>query len=148
PAEVSAGGSGRQSARLDPGLLDLMWRPVVPVGNPPWEEQAALGWFGGSYPGHRTLSPSRADPGFRSKFGLVLERRTGAVVLANSTTVPTSAITAAALDIAIADPLSVISGVTPEALGEGVAALRALLPPVVGPLAETLATSGPDAAAA
>ncbi len=28
------------------------------------------------------------------------------------------------------------------------AALRALLPPVVGPLAETLASSGPDAAAA
>jgi len=149
PAEVSAGGSGRQSARLDPGLLDLMWRPVVPVGNPPWEEQAALGWFVGSYRGHRTLSHSGADPGFGSKVVLVPERRTGVVVLANSNTVPTSAITAAALDIALADPaLSVISGVTPEELGEGVAALRALLPPVVGPLAETLATSGPDAAAA
>ena len=149
PAEVSAGGSGRQSARLDPRLLDLMWRPVVPVGNPPWEEQAALGWFVGSYRGHRTLSHSGADPGFGSKVVLVPERRTGVVVLANSNTVPTSAITAAALDIALADPaLSVISGVTPEELGEGVAALRALLPPVVGPLAETLATSGPDAAAA
>lgn len=149
PAEVSAGGSDRQSARLDPGLLDLMWRPAVPVGNPPWEEQAALGWFVGSYRGHRTLSHSGADPGFGSMLVLVPEWRTGVVVLANSNTVPTSAITAAALDIALADPaLSVISGVTPEELGEGVAALRALLPPVVGPLAETLATSGPDAAAA
>jgi hypothetical protein len=80
---------------------------------------------------------------------LVPEWRTGVVVLANSNTVPTSAITAAALDITLADPaLSVISGVTPEELGEGVAAMHALLPPVVGPVAETLATSGPDAAAA
>lgn len=39
------------------------------------------------------------------------------------------------------------SGVTPEELGEGVAAMRALLPPVVGPVAEMLTTSGPDAAA-
>ena len=80
---------------------------------------------------------------------LVPERRTGVVVLANSNTVPTSAIAAAALDIALDDPaLSVTSGVTPEELGEGVAAMRALLPPVVGPVAETLATSGPDAAEA
>ena len=149
PAEVTAGGSDRQSARLDPGLLDLMWRPAVPVGTPPWEEQAALGWFVGSYRGHRTLSHSGADPGFGSKLVLVPGRRTGVVVLANSNTVPTSAITAAALDIALPDPaLSVISGVTPEELGEGVAAMRALLPSVVGPVAETLATSGPDAAAA
>ena len=149
PAEVTAGGSNGQSARLDPRLLDLMWRPTVPVGNPPWEEQWALGWCVGCYRGHRTLSHSGADPGFGSKLVLVPERRTGVVVLANSNTVPTSAITAAALDIALADPaLSVISGVTPEELGEGVAAMRALLPRVVGPVAETLATSGPDAAAA
>ena len=77
------------------------------------------------------------------------ERRTGVVVLANSNTVPTGAIAAAALDIALADdPLSVVSGVTPEAPGEGVAELRALLPPVVGPVAETLTASGPDAAKA
>ena len=40
------------------------------------------------------------------------------------------------------------SGGTPEDLGEGVAALRGLLPPVAGPVAETLTTSGPDAAEA
>ena len=39
-----------------------------------------------------------------------------------------------------------ISGVAPEELGEGVAAMRALLPPVVGAVAKTLTTSGPDAA--
>ena len=88
-------------------------------------------------------------PGSGRRLVLVPERRTGVVVLANSNTVPTWTIAAAALDIALADAApSVISGATPEELGEGVAAMRALLPPVVGPVAETLATSGPDAAAA
>jgi CubicO group peptidase (beta-lactamase class C family) len=149
PAEVPAGGSDGHWARLDPGLVDLMWQPVVPVGRPPWEEAMALGWAVGSYRGHRTLSHSGADPGFGSKLVLVPDQRTGVVVLANSNTVPTSAIAAAALDIALADlDLSVTSGVTPEDLGKGVAALRTLLPPVAGPVAETLATSGPDAAEA
>ena len=97
-----------------------MWRPVVPVGDPPWEEAMALGWAVGSYRGHRTLSHSGADPGFGSRLVLVPERRTGVVVLANSNTVPTSAIAAAALDIALADPApSVTSGGTPEELGDG-----------------------------
>jgi CubicO group peptidase (beta-lactamase class C family) len=149
PAEAAAGGSEGQWERLDAGLLDLMWQPVVPVGDPPWEESAALGWAAGRYGGHRTLSHSGADPGFGSKLVLVPERRTGIVVLANSNTVPTSAIGAAALDVALADvPLPVIPGVTPDELGEGVAAMRALLPPIVGPVAETLARSGPDAAEA
>jgi CubicO group peptidase (beta-lactamase class C family) len=149
PAEVAAGDFDGQWARLDAGLLNLMWQPVVPVDDPPWEEAWALGWAVGSYRGHRTLNHTGADPGFGSKLVLVPERRTGVVVLANSNTVPTSAIAAAALDIALADvSLSVISGVRPEELGEGVAAMRALLPPVVGLVAEMLATSGPDAAEA
>ncbi len=149
PAEAAAGNSDGQWARLDAALLDLMWEPVVPVGEPPWEEAMALGWAVGSYGGLRTVSHSGADPGFGSKLVLVPERRTGVVVLANSNTVPTSAIAAAALDVALADvPASLISGVTPAELGEGVAAMRALLPPVVGPVAATLKTSGPDAAAA
>ena len=60
----------------------------------------------GSYRGHRTLSHSGADPGFGSKLVLVPERRTGVVVLANSNTVPTTAIATAALDIALAEPAS------------------------------------------
>ena len=148
-AEVAAGGADEQWVRLDAGLLDLMWQPVVPVGDPPWEEAAALGWGVGSYRGHRTVSHSGADPGFGSRLVLVPGRQTGVVVLANSNTVPTSHVVAAALDIALADgPLSVSSGVTREELGEGVAAMRALLPPVVGPVAETLRTSGAVAAAA
>jgi CubicO group peptidase (beta-lactamase class C family) len=99
--------------RLDPGLLDLMWRPVLPVGSPPWEDEVALGWNVGRYGGHRTLSHSGADPGFGSRLVLMPERRVGVVVLANSNTVPTSNIAAAALDVALGD-----------ASGEGVAALR------------------------
>jgi hypothetical protein len=149
PAEVTAGGPDGPWARLDPGLLDLMWQPVMPVGEPPWDEAMGLGWAVGSYRGHRTVSHSGADPGFGSRLVLVPERRTGVVVLANSNTVPTGAIAAAALDIALTDPApSPISGVAPEELGEGVAAMCGLLPPVVGPVAETLAKSGPDAATA
>jgi CubicO group peptidase (beta-lactamase class C family) len=138
----AVGTAGRWATRLDVAAGGA-------GGSPPWEEAAALGWAVGTYRGHRTLSHSGADPGFGSKLVLVPERRTGVVVLANSNTVPTSAIAAAALDIALADPaLSVSSGVTPEQFGEGVAALRALLPSVVGPVAQTLNTSGPDAAMA
>lgn len=149
PAEVQAGGSDGQWARLDPGLLDLLWHPVVTVGDPPWDEAMGLGWAVGCYRGNRTLSHTGADPGFGARLVLVPERRTGVVVLANSNTVPTVAIVAAALDIALADPApSTMSGLTPEDLGDGVAAMHALLPPVVGPVAESLASSGPDAAAA
>ncbi len=77
------------------------------------------------------------------------ERRTGVVVLANSNSVAASLIAKAALDIAAVDPPTpVTSTVMPEEEDEGVAAMRALLPWVVGPVAETLSTSGPDAAAA
>jgi hypothetical protein len=144
-----AGSADGQSPGLDAGLLDLMWRPVVAVGDPPWELEAGLGWAVGGYHGHRTLSHSGADPGFGSRLVLVPERRTGVVVLANSNTVPTWAIAASALDIALAEaPASVTSGVTPEQLGEGLAAMRALLPPIVGPIAGALDASGPDAAVA
>ena len=149
PAEVAAPGSDGECARLDARLLDLMWQPVVSVGEPPWEEAMALGWAVGSYRGYRTLSHSGADPGFGSRLVVVPERRIGVVILANSNTVPVSPIARAALDIALADrPPPVVAGRTPEELGDGVAAMRALLAPVVGPVAETLTTSGPDAAAA
>jgi hypothetical protein len=126
-----------------------MWRPAVAVGDPPWEDAMGLGWAVGRYRGHRTLSHSGADPGFGSRLVLVPGRRTGVVVLANSNTAPTWTIAAAALDLVLADPApSAISGATPEEPGEGLAALRAMLPSVVGPVVETLARSGPDAAAA
>ena len=124
-------------ARLDAGLRDLMWQPVAPIGSPPWEEAAALGWAVGSYGGHRTLGHSGADPGFGSRLVLVPDRRTGVVVLANSNTVPTSYICAAALDVALA-----------EGPGEGLMSMRAMLPSVVDPVAATLSSSGPEAAKA
>jgi CubicO group peptidase (beta-lactamase class C family) len=147
-AHFAVAGPARGSERLDPGLLELMWRPAVPVGDPPWDEDQALGWAVGSYHGERALSHSGADPGFGSRFVLLPDRRTGVVVLANSNTVPTGTISKAAVDVALADaPLTVGSDMIEE-LGEGVAAMHASLPSVVGPVAEALATSGPDAAAA
>ena len=148
PADAAASGSDGQSGRLDAELLDLMWRPVVTVGQPPWEDAAALGWAVGSYRGHRTLSHSGLDPGFGARLVLMPERRIGVVVLANSNAVPASPIAKAALDVALSDAdLPVTSGGLPESQGGGVAQLRELLPFVAGPIAEVLASSGPDAAA-
>ena len=138
PARVAAAGSGEQWARLDPELVDQMRQPVVEVGEPPWDESAALGWAVGTYRGHRTFGHSGSDPGFGSRLVVVPSRRTGVIVLANSNTVPASLITKAALDLALAD----------DPRGEGSSELRGLLPSVVEPLAETLRTSGPEAAAA
>jgi len=135
PVQDSSG----EWARLDAGLLELIRQPVVPIGEPPWAEAVGLGWALGSHHGHRTLGHSGADPGFGSRLLLVPEQRTGVVVLANSNTVPTWDIVAAALDLALAP-----TGVSTD---DGVAGLRALLPPVVGPVARALAREGPDAAA-
>jgi CubicO group peptidase (beta-lactamase class C family) len=121
---------------LDPAVLELMWQPAMPVGRPPWEEDEGLGWEVGHYGGYRTISHSGADPGFGSRFVLIPERRTGVVVLANSNTVATVTICRAALDVAL--------GIE----ADGAAALHALLPPVVGPVAETLRTAGPETAIA
>ena len=132
----------RPWAPLDADLLAQLWRPVVPVGDPPWEESWGLGWALGSYRGHRTVSHSGADPGFGSRLVVVPERRTGVVVLANSNTVPTASLAQAALDVVLADP-----GTRP-ADGEGLAALREMLPPVSRPVADALSRSGPEAGAA
>jgi CubicO group peptidase (beta-lactamase class C family) len=125
--------------RLDAELLDLVSRPVIATDEPPWDEAMGLGWSLGSYLGHRTISHSGADPGFGSRLVLVPERRTGVVVLANSNTVPTWAIASAALDLALSGP---------DDGGDGVETVRTILPPIVAPVASTLATSGPDAAEA
>ena len=140
---TGSAGPGGGPNHLDADMLDQMWTRAAPVGHPPWMEAAGLGWFLGSYRGHRTVSHHGADPGFGSKLVLVPEQRTGVVVLANSNTAPTSAVVTAALDLAL--------GVRDDH-GQGVPdpgdapRLEALLPPVVGPLAKTLAEFGPDAA--
>ena len=143
PAETTAAAADDPWARLDPELVARMWQPVVQVGEPPWDDARSLGWAVGSYAGYRTLSHSGADPGFGSRLVLVPERRTGVVVLANSNTVPTSYLASAGLDVALAG-----QGTASTAVGDGVTALRALLPSVVGPVADVLASSGQDAAAA
>ena len=91
------------------------------------------------------MSHSGADPGFLSKLVLVPEQRIGVVALANSNTAPTGAVLAAALDLA----LGVQDDTDQDAPDRGgVPRLTALLPAVVGPVAATLAESGPDAATA
>jgi len=149
PAGVDAGSAGGEALRLDAALLDEMWQPVVPVGDPPWDEASALGWAVGTYRGNRVMSHSGLDPGFGSRLVLVPERRTGVVVLANSNTVYARAIAAAALDVVLTDPaVPGHSGVPRQDPLQGLAQLRALLPSGVGRLTETMTRSGPDAAAA
>lgn len=146
PTPGAAPDSPRQPSRLSQELLDLMWHPAVRVGHPPWEEAAGLGWAVGTYMGHRIISHGGTDPGFGSKLVLVPGRSAGVVVLANSNTVPTTTIAAAALDVALTGGAhSAAPGV---AECEGLTTMRALLPPVVGPVAETLGELGPNAAAA
>jgi CubicO group peptidase (beta-lactamase class C family) len=137
PVEQDGEAPGGSWVRLDRGMLDLMWQPVLAVDEPPWEESASLGWALGSYLGQRVLSHSGGDPGFGSRIVIVPARRTGVVVLANTNTVPASMIAKAALDV-------LLTGQE----GEGAAGLASLLRPVAGPVAATLAASGPQAAAA
>jgi CubicO group peptidase (beta-lactamase class C family) len=135
PAE----GSDGQWARLDSALLELMWKPVMPVERLPWMDSVGLSWFVGSYRGYRTVSHAGSDPGFGPRLVMVPELRTGVVVLANSNNIPASDIAAAALDVALADvPLSAKPG--------GMIDLRAFPRSVVGPVAEVLRASGPEAA--
>lgn len=141
--------SSTGQAAVGADLRELMWSPVAAVGDPPWESEAALGWFVGSHGAQRAVSHSGADPGFGSRVVLLPDRRLGVVVLANSNTVPTSDIATAALDVALtrADPATTAPGEAEPAV-EGRAALRSMLPPLVGPVADALVASGPDAAAA
>ena len=142
PAAAAVEGPDGPPPRLDPELRDLMWRPVLPADEPPWEEAD------GSRLGRRQLrrtpdaGPQRCGPGVRfaarpgagaayrgGRPGQLqhrpdLEHRGG------------SARPRPATDVRAEEP------------GDGVAALRALLPSVVGPVAEALTTSGPDAAVA
>lgn len=127
------GGPGPQ---VDAGLREQLWRPVVEVGEPPWDDHQASGWAVGHHGGDRVLSHSGADPGFGARLAIVPERRAGVAVLANSNTVPTSSLAAAALDVALAtEPATAL------------ASLRELRPTGVGSVVRTLEASG-DAAAA
>ena len=138
------GGPAVGGDHLDAAMLDAMWQPAVAVRDSPWEEAAGMGWFLGSYCGHRTVSHSGADPGFGSKLVLLPDQRTGVVVLANSNTAPIDALVRAVLDCA----LEVAGDQEPPTGGPGAADLSTLPPPGVGPVAAALAESGIEAAVA
>ncbi|WP_156374024.1 serine hydrolase [Cellulomonas sp. Leaf334] len=125
-------------ATLDDRAAARRWQPEADVGDPPWDEAVGLGWFLGTYRGERTVGHSGADPGFGSRLVLVPERRTGVVVLANSNTVPTSAVLRAVLDTVLDLPQ--------HAAGTDEPHLGALLPPITVPLGQALAGSGTAAA--
>jgi CubicO group peptidase (beta-lactamase class C family) len=132
-------GEGHPPRGIDDDVRALVQHEQIAVGSPPWEEGATLGWARGTWRGHPTFGHSGADPGFGARIVLVPGRRTGVVVLANSNTVPATAVAAAALDIALA---------TSDAGDEdGIAALRRLLPLGIAPVADVLAAEGPSAAA-
>jgi len=153
-ANLEAAGSGTSPEAgpgpLDADMLDRMRQPAAEVADPPWEESAAMGWFLGTYNGHRTVSHSGADPGFGSKLVLVPEERTGVVVLANSNTAPTGTVAAAALDLVLGDRADQdrSAASTRRDMTGAMPRLGALLPPVVGPVAAALAEAGPEAAIA
>src|SRR5262249_44711334 len=98
--------------------------------------------------GNRVLGHSGADPGFGSRFAVVPDRRTGVVVLANSNTVPTSTICAAVLDLLAPQDQNGKPVGRREESADGLLSLAARLRPVVGPVADTLAAHGPEAATA
>ena len=103
-----------------------------------------MGWFLGTYRGHRTVSHSGADPGFGSKLVLLPDQRLGVVVLANSNTAPVDALVREVLDRA----LRVAGDQKPATGGLATADLSTLPPPGVGPVAAALAESGIEAAVA
>lgn len=84
---------------LSPATHEVMWRPQAEPGWDDWATQMALGWFRGTYRGHRVVSHSGADPGFESALVLLPELGLGVTVLANSNTAPMRTLTAAALDV-------------------------------------------------
>jgi CubicO group peptidase (beta-lactamase class C family) len=119
-----------------PGLVtrrtrDLMWRPVAEVGWSDWHQSVGLGWFSGTYRGHRCVGHSGEDPGFQANLALLPDLGVGVCVMADSNTAPVFGLTRAALDAVL--------GLRPDPPPP---------PPVAVPLAPVLEQSGVEAAVA
>lgn len=115
---------------LEPDSYAELWRSHATTGEEVWEEAAALGWFLGTYRGHRMVHHDGSDPGFETVLVLLPDDDLALVVLTNCNTAPLGAITDATLDLLLGlEP-------TPPT------------PPLVVPIAATLASEGPDAAGA
>ena len=119
-----------------PGLVtrttrDLMWRPVAEVGWSDWHQSVGLGWFSGTYRGHRCVGHSGEDPGFQANLALLPDLGVGVCVMADSNTAPVFGLTRAALDTLL--------GIRPDPPPH---------PPAAVPLAPVLEQSGVEAAVA
>jgi CubicO group peptidase (beta-lactamase class C family) len=69
-----------------------------------WMGKVGLGWFIGSYRGHRMISYTGADPGFRASVALLPEKSIGVVCMGNSDTMRVGRLMRAALDLALQAP--------------------------------------------
>lgn len=107
-----------------------MWRPQAETGDEGWAEAAALGWFVGTYRGHRVVAHDGGDAGFETNLVLLPDDNIALVLLTNCNTAPINAITYAALDVLLG-----LEPVAPK-------------PPVALAVATALAGEGHDAAVA
>lgn len=113
---------------LAPASYDLLWHPSLETGEEGWGEAAGLGWFLGTYRGHRVLHHNGGDPGFESNIVLLPDAAAALVVLANANTAPLGRLADAVLDALL--------GERPEVPK----------PPITVPVAAALAADGPEAA--
>ena len=117
----------------DIGVPERMWQRQAEVGDPPWSEAMALGWFLGTYRGHRMVGHSGGDPGFESRIALLPDRGIGVVVLSNSNAAPMRTVVSAALDLALDLPAEATE-------------IDAHLQPITLPVAAALEAGGKAAA--
>lgn len=85
---------------------NLMWTPQVDQGlrdpeKVEWVGQVGFGWFIGSYKGHRMISYSGADPGFRASVALLPEKGIAVVCMGNSDAMRVGRLSRAILDLAL-----------------------------------------------
>jgi CubicO group peptidase (beta-lactamase class C family) len=66
-----------------------------------WMGRVGLGWFIGSYKGHRMISYVGADPGFRASVALIPDKSIAVVVMGNSDTMRVGRLVRGALDLAL-----------------------------------------------
>lgn len=113
---------------VQPESYNLLWQPYAQPGEEGWEEGMGLSWFLGSYRGRRVINHAGSDPGFGADFVMLPEAEAAVMVLTNSNTAPLTSVIEAALDVLL--------GEEPQ---------RPKIPITV-PIAEALATRGPQAA--
>jgi CubicO group peptidase (beta-lactamase class C family) len=99
-------GSVAKTPIVGPGSRSRMWTPHANQGladgeKAEWMGAVGLGWFVGSYKGHRMISSVGADPGFRATVALLPDDAIAVVCMGNSDTMRVGRLARAALDLAL-----------------------------------------------